>query len=95
MSTHTDLLRTTASDLHRFWVTVGTTTEWYSVMRECNRWFGNNWQSQNKVRKKIVKLGRDETLSVWFDVPDTKICAWLSVKYLIQVRLPQEIPSDK
>ena len=95
MSKHTDLLRTTTSDLHRFWATVSSTTEWYSVIRECNCWFGNNWRSQNKVKKKIARLAHHETLSIWFDVPDIKICAWLSVKYSIQVRLSQEIPNDK
>lgn len=69
-------------NLHRLWITVSTTKQWYDVIRECQSWFGKNWQSQSKVKKKIQRL---KTVTVWFDVPDPKFSTWISIKFGLEV----------
>jgi len=73
--------------LHRIYVNVTTATQWYAVMQECRSWFGKHWKSQSRVKRKLTNKS---ALVVWFDVPDTRFAAWISMKYSLQVgREPQ------
>lgn len=68
---------------HRITIKVHNTDEWYSVMKECHRWFGKNWRSQNRVKKKLDKcewLGLGTPVAVWFDVPNLEFATWITVK---------------
>ena len=73
--------------LHRIYVQMQTTDQWYSVMRECRSWFGRNWRTQGRVKRKLhdkySRLG--QTIPVWFEVPDLRFATWISVKLSLQV----------
>ena len=87
MSKTTDLLKVTTQDLHRFWFLLHSQEQWYAVMAECRQWFGTNWKSQPRVRRKLpTPSGHNvPALAVWFDVPDIKFATWIAVKHSIQV----------
>jgi hypothetical protein len=85
MSTSLDPLKTTAPDLHRFWVLVSTDKQWYSVMTEARQWFGRNWHCQSKVRRKLNQYNPNLPISVWFDVPDPQWATWVATKTALQV----------
>ena len=88
MSTQSDPLKVTAQELHRFWFTLSSVDQWYAVMRECRVWFGRDWRSMSKVRRKLdPHRGRIRVVNVpvWFDVPDPRFATWISVKMSIQV----------
>jgi len=90
MSTQSDSLRTTTQDLHRFWFDISTTDQWYAIMRECRVWFGANWRSMSKVKRKLSHLrtygSRSRTVPVWFEVPDPRFATWVSVKMSLQIQ---------
>ncbi len=75
--------------LHRIYVNVTTAEQWYGIMRECRSWFGKNWRTQPRVKRKLAegqRHGRNlPTVQVWFEVPDLRIATWISVKYSLQV----------
>jgi hypothetical protein len=85
MSTSLDPLKTTAPDLHRFWITIATERQWYSVMAEARSWFGKNWQCQNKIKRKLGPFSNNSPIVVWFDVPDPKWATWVATKTALQV----------
>ena len=88
MSTHADPLGKTAPELHRFWVAIRTTDQWYAVMRECRVWFGRDWRTQPRVRRRLnpphIKT-IPVTVKVWFEVPDLRICTWIATKSSLEV----------
>jgi hypothetical protein len=91
MSKINDPLRTTAQELHRVWFTVHTTKQWYAIMHECRIAFGDNWRGQSKVRKKLIRQTLyqhvlKQPLEVWFDMPDTRVSTWISMKLGIGAR---------
>jgi len=73
--------------LHRFRIYVNSTAQWYSVMNECRDWFGKNWKTQPKVRKKLETWRRHsgEPICVWFEVPDERWATWVSTKFALEV----------
>lgn len=87
MSTSLDPLKVTTPDLHRFWVTIVTERQWYSVMAEARSWFGKNWKCQSKVRRKLSNqpFFTDTPMLVWFDVPDPTWATWVATKTALQV----------
>ena len=90
MSKQLDPLKTTAPELHRFWVKLSTEKQWYSVIQECRSWFGSNWQGQGKVRRKLDPSRSTHTtrsgVVVWFDVPDPRWATWIATKFALQVQ---------
>jgi hypothetical protein len=80
------------NSLQRIHVYVTTAEQWYTVMRECRAWFGKNWRTQPRVKRKLTspyvgRVGRAarEPIAVWFEVPDPKFATWISVKMSLQV----------
>lgn len=75
--------------LHRIYVSLTTAEQWYGIMRECRSWFGKNWRTQPRVKRKLAesqRYGRSTpSVQVWFEVPDLRIATWISVKYSLQV----------
>lgn len=75
--------------LHRIYVSIVTEEQWYGIMGECRSWFGKNWRTQPRVRRKLSESqrhGRNRpSVQVWFEVPDLRIATWISVKYSLQV----------
>lgn len=74
--------------LHRIYVQMQTTDQWYAVMRECRSWFGRNWRTQGRIKRKLQsKYSRlSQTIPVWFEVPDLRFATWISVKLSLQVQ---------
>lgn len=74
--------------LHRIYVQMQSTEQWYAVMRECRGWFGKNWRTQGRVKRKFahshIRVVR-EPIPVWFEVPDLRFATWISVKLSLQV----------
>lgn len=86
MSKHADPLGKTAPELHRFYVRVRTAEQWYAVMAECRAWFGLNWRTMPKVRRKFnPKWSKDPIVTAWFEVPDLRICTWIATKFSLEV----------
>jgi hypothetical protein len=75
--------------LHRIYVSVSTEEQWYGIMQECRIWFGKNWRTQPRVKRKLTESQRYDcdrpSVQVWFEVPDLRIATWISVKYSLQV----------
>lgn len=97
MSKSLDPLKVTAQDLHRFWFTISTEKQWYTIMKECREWFGKNWQTQSKVRRKFsFNYSRKHFVEeIWFEVPDLRFATWISVKYGIQAQSDSKRKSGK
>lgn len=98
MSINNDPLKITPQSLHRFWFTVGTTQQWYDIIRELKSLHGRNWRGQPKVKRRLDKLNMFSgwlvaksmyvcatNISVWFDVPDPATATWISIKLGIPV----------
>jgi hypothetical protein len=75
--------------LHRIYLIINTELQWYAAMREARAWFGNNWKSQGKVRKKLslCRPALGNSIKIWFDVPDLRWSTWIATKLAIQVSL--------
>lgn len=71
-------------NLHRFYVSIATTKQWYLVMHECRAWFGSQWKSQPRVKRKLEKV-YGQPLIIWFDVPDPRWATWISTKYALEI----------
>lgn len=73
----------------RFWFRISSVDQWYAIMRECRAWFGTNWRSESRVRKRLPMPGQkmpfQRSINVWFDVPDERFATWVSVKLSLQV----------
>lgn len=79
MSKSFDPLKSTPPELHRFYISLHTTEQWYAVMRECRVWFGTQWRTQPKIRRRL-EHNCDNPVEVWFDVPDLKFGSWIALK---------------
>jgi hypothetical protein len=94
MSKSLDPLRKTTPDLHRFYVQLSTTDQWYAVMRECRAWFGVNWRTQPKIRRRLQRVW-DNVVEAWFEVPDPQWSTWIATKLALQVRSEIKISTNK
>jgi hypothetical protein len=102
MSKQSDPLRTTAPELHRFYVRLTNDRQWYAVMSECRAWFGKNWRCQNKIRKKLrsgraigPRTGHVIKITAWFEVPDLGVCTWIATKHSLEITAQAPEPSNK
>jgi hypothetical protein len=85
--------------MHRILVSLQTRSEWYSVVREANVWFGaGNWRGQRRVkrqlRESINPMWPVEPKKVWFEVPDLKFASWITVKYTLPVEIIKGTDSE-
>ena len=68
--------------LHRFWMTITNERDWYQIMRECRREFGDQWRTMPRTRRKLRRrLQNEPPVSVWFEVPDSKFETWLTLRF--------------
>ena len=70
---------------YRFYVTLSTTAQWYAVMRECRVWFGTDWRTQPKMRRRLQRVWED-SIEAWFEVPNPEWSTWIATKLALQVR---------
>ena len=85
-----DSLKLTPLVMHRIQVELRNVKDWYAVIRELNQVYGSgNWKGQSHVKRRLENMiwNPDQTVRVWFDVPDQKIATWLAVKLAVQVRI--------
>jgi hypothetical protein len=79
-----------SDNLNRIYVYLSTVDQWYSIMRECRGWFGKNWRTQGRVKRKLANSYNarpflQHPIPVWFEVPDLRFATWISVKLSLQV----------
>jgi len=77
-----DSLKLTPESMHRIYFEVSTEKFWYLLMSEARSWFGKNWKTQPRVRRKFNKSITPVT--IWFDVPDPKFGTWAAVKLAVR-----------
>jgi hypothetical protein len=84
-------------ELHRFWFLISNQEQWYGIMRECRSWFGKEWRSMSKVRRKLGSKHspRPQTVPVWFDVPDPRFATWIAVKMSLQAQSDTKYQTNK
>jgi len=55
--------------------------EWYEIIHELQKWFGDNWKGQRGVRKKFQKaMWNFQSHTVWFVVPDLAFKTFMDLK---------------
>ena len=78
--------------MHKIFIDIYNTAQWYSIIREANAWFGvGNWIGQPRIRKKLERLEEHQKwanhplggVMVWFDVPDPQFATWVKLKYAL------------
>ena len=94
MSKSLNPLRKTTPDLHRFYVQLSTTEQWYAVMRECRAWFGTDWRTQPKVRRRLQRVWEDP-VEAWFEVPNPEWSTWIATNLALQVRSETKSQANK
>ena len=94
MSKSLSPLKTTTPDLHRFYVSLTTTEQWYAVMQECRAWFGTDWRTQPKIRRRLER-NFDNAVEAWFEVPDSQWSTWIATKLAVQVRSEDKVQTNK
>jgi hypothetical protein len=82
-----DSLKETPLVMHRIWVELDNSDQWYSVMRELRTWFGKDWKGQPRVKRKITHNWSNKKHQVWFDVPDPACASWLGIKLGVMTAL--------
>ena len=75
---------------YRFVVFVRNTRQWYAIMHECRVWFGKDWKTQPKVKRKLSKIVRNDCVPVWFEVPDETWATWVSTKLSLEICLDKK-----
>ena len=99
MSKQSDPLKVTTQELHRFWFAISSEQQWYGIMRECRSWFGRDWRTMSKVRRKLNNRANGRpfhaTVMVWFEVPDPRFATWISVKHSLQVQSDDKYQAAK
>lgn len=67
----------------RIYFKVCTTRDWYNIIREAQALYGSSWQGQRHVKRKLERMRwqGNQSLSVWFDVPEERFATWISVKH--------------
>ena len=94
MSKSLNPLKTTTPDLHRFYVSLTTTEQWYAVMQECRVWFGTTWRTQPKIRRRL-EHNFDNAVEAWFEVPNPEWSTWIATKLAVQVRGEDKAQANK
>lgn len=75
--------------LQRVVFDLSNTDQWYTLIREANQLYGaHNWRCQPRVKRKLVHNWAQNTVRVWFEVPDPNFATWVSVKHSIIARDP-------
>jgi hypothetical protein len=67
--------------LYRIYFLIHEVSVWYDIMREARIQFGNNWRSQPRIKKKLLRQRWQPTnQTVWFEVPNPAFASWIGVK---------------
>ena len=67
--------------MHKVYFEIRYIDQWYEIIRELKKWFGNEWKGQRGVRKKFQKTSwRMEYHNVWFIIPDLSFKTFIDLK---------------
>lgn len=82
-----DSLKITPSTvhLHRVFVELANTDQWYKIIREANTLYGaHNWRGQPRAKRRLERERYSgKVTTIWFDVPDPAFATWVSVKHSV------------
>jgi hypothetical protein len=95
MSTIIDPLKETTPELHRFWIKINSTNQWYQIIHEAQQWFHKNWRCQPKVKRRLQASTSKAGIYVWFDVPDPRWATWVATKMAVQITIRAPNGVDK
>jgi hypothetical protein len=79
-----DSLKITPESMHRIYFELSNEKSWYSLMAEARTWFGKNWRTQPRVKRKFQKYAVVTSVTIWFEVPDPKFGTWVAVKLAVR-----------
>jgi hypothetical protein len=69
------------NNLYRIYFLIHDVSVWYAIMREARIQFGNNWRSQPRIKKKLLRQKWQPTnQTVWFEVPNPAFASWVGIK---------------
>ena len=67
--------------MHKVYFEIRYIDQWYEIIRELKKWFGNEWKGQRGVRKKFQKTSWSmESHNVWFIIPDLSFKTFIDLK---------------
>ena len=74
--------------MHKVYFNLLTIDDWYAIISELKRWFGNEWRGQRGMRKKFKRTGWSmEPQRVWFIVPDLAFKTFIDLKMTNNLKL--------
>ena len=67
--------------MHKVYFEIRYIDQWYDIIAELRKWFGNEWKGQRGIRKKLHKTmwGLDAH-TVWFIIPDLSFKTFMDLK---------------
>jgi hypothetical protein len=69
------------NNLYRIYFLIHDVSVWYAIMREARIQFGNNWRSQPRIKKKLLRQKwQPANQTVWFEVPNPAFASWVGIK---------------
>ena len=83
MSASIDSLESTPLVMHRITFELDAIETWYKIMSEARSQYGKNWRAQPKTKRKFSMWrprNADNSIRVWFEVPDPSFATWCAVK---------------
>ena len=83
-----DSLETTPLVMHRIVVELPNAKTWYAIMADARSQFGQNWRGQNRILRQFSKRQRNDSVTAWFETPDTNFGTWVAVKHAVIVSHP-------
>lgn len=69
--------------MHRIYIEVSTVDTWYAIMKEARTWFGKDWRTQPRIKRKLLGFDTTTPVTVWFEVPDPRFGTWVAVKLAV------------
>ena len=67
--------------MHKVYFDLLTIDDWYTIISELKRWFGNEWRGQRGIRKKFKRTDwMLKPQQVWFIVPDPAFKTFIDLK---------------
>lgn len=83
----------------KVFVRIKTYGQWYAVMAECRRLYGQEWRCQPRFKRKLDRMmylrDHPQGLYTWFRVPDHRFAVWIATKLGIDAVLKDRWPSNK
>ena len=74
--------------MHKVYFDLLTINDWYTIISELNRWFGNEWRGQRGIRKKFKRSEwLMEPQQVWFLIPNPAFKTFIDLKMTNNLKL--------